>query len=102
MFLVKCRTIDAVVAELSGTEGDDDTDEMAVLGHFFDSLQSLPSDYANKEKEIEAEVKQRMSSFHSSHEGLSSVFDELLPGIEYPMHISAVGYPSFAGISILR
>ena len=99
---MKCRTIDTVITELNGTEGDDDTDEMAVLGHFFDSLQSLPSDYANKEKEIEAEVKQRMSSFHSSHEGLNSVFDELLPGIEYPMHIVVTDYPSFAGISILR
>lgn len=102
MFLVKCRTIDAVTIELDGREGDDDTDEMAVLGHFFDSLQSFLSDYANKEKEIEAEVKQRMSSFHSSHEGLNSVFDELLPGIEYPMHIAVIGHPSFAGISILR
>lgn len=95
------RRIDEAVQHMCQAEGGEDADEMAVLGRLFTSIQSTVTDYTTKKDEIEGDMKRQVEAFHSKQSQLSSITDDLLPGIEYPYSDSMRGSPSYEEISIL-
>lgn len=96
-----CRTIDDTIHTMCQADGGDDADEMALLGSFFTSLQSSVTEYKTKKDEIEENIKKEVEAFHSKQSQLSSITDDLLPGIEYPYSDFVRSGPSCEEISII-
>lgn len=87
------RRIDEALQHMCQAEGGEDADEMAILGRLFTSIQSTVTNYTIKKDEIEGDMKKQVEAFHSKQSQLSSITDDLLPGIEYPYSDSVRGQP---------
>lgn len=70
----------------SSSEGEEG--EMAILKSFFDSISTIQTSIEEEKRNIQEKLNSVSTSLFSQNESVNSIFNDILPSMEYPFIIN--------------